>query len=60
MSNFFVGFLGELRIPKSPFEINRPFIVYRIEVQSQINLQMGEFLKINKHAVQNKRAIETS
>ena len=29
--------------------------MYRIEVQAQINLQVGEFLKINKRAVQNKR-----
>ena len=29
--------------------------VYRIEVQTQINVQVAEFLKINKHAVQNKR-----
>jgi hypothetical protein len=25
--NFFVHFLGELRIPKSPFEINSPLII---------------------------------
>ena len=35
-------------------------LVYRIEVQAQINVQVGEFLKINKCAVQNKRAGETS
>ena len=29
-----------------------------IEVQAQINVQVGEFLKINKSAVQNKRACE--
>ena len=33
-------------------------LVYQIEVQAQINVQVGEFLKINKHAVQNKRAGE--
>ena len=33
-------------------------LVYQIEVQAQINVQAGEFLKINKHAVQNKRAGE--
>ena len=35
-------------------------LVYQIEVQAQINVQVGEFLKINKRAVQNKRAGETS
>ena len=35
-------------------------LVYRIEVQAQINLQVGKFLKINKHAVRNKRAGEKS
>ena len=34
--------------------------MYRIEVQAQINVQVGEFLKINKSAVQNKLAGETS
>ena len=34
-------------------------LVYWIEVQAQINVQVGEFLKINKHTVQNKRAGET-
>jgi hypothetical protein len=34
--------------------------VYQIEVQAQINVQVGEFLKINKRAVQNKHAGETS
>ena len=35
-------------------------LVYRIEVQAQIKVQGGEFLKINKRAVQNKCAGETS
>ena len=35
-------------------------LVYRIEVQAQINVQVGELLEINKHAVQNKHAWETS
>ena len=35
-------------------------LVYQIEVQAQINVQVGEFLKIIKFAVQNKRAGETS
>ena len=35
-------------------------LVYKIEVQTQINVQVGEFLKIDKHAVLNKRAGETS
>ena len=35
-------------------------LLYRIEVQTQINVQVGEFLKINKCAVRNKRAGETS
>ena len=35
-------------------------LVYRIEVQAQINVQVGEFLRINKRAVRNKRAGETS
>ena len=34
--------------------------MYRIEVQAQINVQVGEFLEINKRAVRNKRAGETS
>jgi hypothetical protein len=34
--------------------------VYRIEVQAQINVQVGECLKINKRAVRNKCAGETS
>ena len=34
--------------------------MYRIEVQAQINMQVGEFLKINKPTVRNKRAGETS
>ena len=34
--------------------------MYRIEVQAQINMQVGEFLKINKSTVRNKRAGETS
>ena len=29
-------------------------------MQAQINMQVGEFNKINKRAVQNKRAGETS
>ena len=32
--------------------------MYRIEVQAQINVQVGKFHKINKHAVQNKYAGE--
>ena len=35
-------------------------IVYRIEVQAQIKVQVGEFLKIDKPAVQNQRVGETS
>ena len=35
-------------------------LVYRIEVQAQINMQVGEFLKIYKSAVRNKCAAETS
>ena len=34
--------------------------MYRIEVQTQIKVQGGEFPKINKRAVRNKRAGETS
>ena len=30
---------------------NKSTLVYRIEVQAQINAQEGEFLKINKHVV---------
>ena len=51
----------------SSFSINSEFLnryvsilVYRIEVQAQINIQVGEFLKINKRAVQNKCPGETS
>ena len=39
---------------------NPSTLVYQIEVQAQINMQVGEFLKSNKRAVQNKRAGETS
>ena len=35
-------------------------LVYRIEVQTQIKVQVGEFSKINKCAIQNKRAGKTS
>ena len=35
-------------------------LVYQIEVQTQIKVQVGEFPKINKRAVQNKCAGETS
>ena len=35
-------------------------LVYRIEVQAQINMQVGEFLKGNKRAMRNKPAGETS
>ena len=35
-------------------------LMYQIEVQAQNNVQVGEFLEINKRAVQNKRAGETS
>ena len=35
-------------------------LVYQIEVQTQIKLQVGKFPKINKHAVQNEYAGETS
>ena len=35
-------------------------LVYRIEVQAQIKVQVGEFLKIDKRSVQNKRAGQTS
>ena len=35
-------------------------LVYRIEEQAQINVQVGEFLRINKRAVRNKLAGETS
>ena len=34
--------------------------MYQIEVQAHINVQVGEFLKINKRAVRNKHAGETS
>ena len=34
--------------------------MYRIEVQTQIKVQVGEFPKINKCVVRNKRAGETS
>ena len=34
--------------------------MYRIEVQTQIKVQVGEFPKINKRAVRNKHAGETS
>ena len=34
--------------------------MYRIEVQAQINMQVGEFLKGNKRAMRNKPAGETS
>ena len=33
-------------------------LVYRIEVKAQINLQVGEFLKIDKRAVQNKLVLK--
>ena len=39
---------------------NPSTLVYQIEVQAQINVQVGEFLKINKRAVRNKSAGETS
>ena len=35
-------------------------LVYQKEVQVQINVQVGEFLKINKCAIRNKRAGATS
>ena len=35
-------------------------LVYRIEVQAQINVQVEEFLKIIKCAVRNKHAGKTS
>ena len=35
-------------------------LVYRIEVQTQIKVQVGEFSKINKCAVRNKYAGKTS
>ena len=35
-------------------------LVYQIEVQAKINVQVGEFLEINKRLVRNKRAGETS
>ena len=34
-------------------------IVYRIEVQAGINVQVGEFLKNNKRAERNEHATET-
>ena len=34
--------------------------MYGIEVQEQINVQVGKFLEINKRAVKNKRKGETS
>ena len=39
---------------------NPSTLVYQIGVQAQINVQVGEFLKSNKHAVRNKRAGKTS
>ena len=39
---------------------NPSTLVYQIEVQAQINMQVGEFLRIDKRAVQNKRGGETS
>jgi predicted acetyltransferase len=35
-------------------------LVYRKEVQAQINVQVGDFFRINKHAVRNKGAGEIS
>ena len=41
-------------------DTNMYTLVYRIEVQAQINVQVGEFLEINRRVVRNKRAGETS
>ena len=47
---------SSLRVLKYQYHIPQITLVYQIEVQAQIKVQVGEFLEITQCAVRNKRA----